>query len=227
MKGLTLTAYHETTGQVRATISLARAVQLIDDQHTLTESDTPGPASNSPTKSTNRRKSAFARDEEGFMFVDEGFRIRFANGESIDFYADNAQDKEKWMRALSAVVGRDGASVRPTWMAAVLAKERAMARQGIRRDRVDEYNVPLRGGSRSAPTSPRKPVPAPAAAAQESYSSRMDLASTVGFMPPQKSAPTNQQKHSSMPNPSQQHQKSLTLSEKRMGRRQAVRSMIF
>lgn len=42
------------------------------------------------------------------MFVEEGFRIRFNNGEIIDFYADNDQDKEGWMKVLQDVIGRDG-----------------------------------------------------------------------------------------------------------------------
>lgn len=41
------------------------------------------------------------------MFVEEGFRIRFNNGEVIDFYADSTKDKEGWMRVLSEVIGRD------------------------------------------------------------------------------------------------------------------------
>ena len=41
------------------------------------------------------------------MFVEEGFRVRFNNGEIIDFYADKAQDKEGWMKVLSEVIGRD------------------------------------------------------------------------------------------------------------------------
>lgn len=41
------------------------------------------------------------------MFVEEGFRIRFNNGEVIDFYADSTKDKEGWMKVLSEVVGRD------------------------------------------------------------------------------------------------------------------------
>lgn len=41
------------------------------------------------------------------MFVEEGFRIRFNNGEIIDFYADNEGDKEGWLKVLSDVIGRD------------------------------------------------------------------------------------------------------------------------
>ncbi|EJT78801.1 hypothetical protein GGTG_03899 [Gaeumannomyces tritici R3-111a-1] len=98
--GTKLTAYHEATRQPRATINLANAKRLIDDRRALTEKETTG-------RGGKRRRSAFAEDEEGYMFVEEGFRIRFNNGELIDFYADTPQDKEGWMKVLSEVIGRD------------------------------------------------------------------------------------------------------------------------
>ena len=60
------------------------------------------------------------------MFVEEGFRIRFANGETIDFYADSAADKEGWMKALAEVVGRDSSKPK-AWTDLVLARQRAHA----------------------------------------------------------------------------------------------------
>ena len=79
-----------------------------------------------PAKGKGRRKSAFAEEEEGYMFVEEGFRIRFANGETIDFYADSAAEKDGWMKVLSEVVGKD--VVKPkSWTDIVLAKQRAAA----------------------------------------------------------------------------------------------------
>jgi hypothetical protein len=98
--GTRLTAYHEATRQPRATINLANAKRLIDDRRALTEKETTG-------RNGSRRRSGFAEEEEAYMFVEEGFRIRFNNGEVIDFYADNKEDKEGWMRVLSEVVGRD------------------------------------------------------------------------------------------------------------------------
>lgn len=80
LAGTKLTAYHEATRQPRATINLANAKRLIDDRQALTEKETTG-------KNGKRRRSAFASDEEGYMFIEEGFRIRFNNGEVIDFYA--------------------------------------------------------------------------------------------------------------------------------------------
>jgi hypothetical protein len=57
------------------------------------------------------------------MFVEEGFRIRFANGEVIDFYADTREQKEGWMKVLVETVGRDIAA-KKGWIAMVLEKER-------------------------------------------------------------------------------------------------------
>lgn len=66
---------------------------------------TPGGGGSGKTAS-QRRRSAFAEEEEGYMFVEEGFRIRFNNGEVIDFYADTPEDKEGWMKVLGDVIGR-------------------------------------------------------------------------------------------------------------------------
>ncbi|KAF1925693.1 DUF1709-domain-containing protein [Didymella exigua CBS 183.55] len=115
LDGTKLTAFHETTRQPRATINLAKATKLLDDKSALKQP--------SATKSGGRRKSAFAEDEEGYMFVEEGFRIRFANGEVIDFYADNRENKEGWMKVLSECVGKDIASGK-AWTHMVLEKER-------------------------------------------------------------------------------------------------------
>lgn len=115
MEGTKLTAYHESTRQPRATINLAKASKLLDDKSALQQP--------SATKAGGRRKSGFAEDEEGYMFVEEGFRIRFANGEVIDFYADSREQKEAWMKVLTETVGKDIATNKG-WAAMVLEKER-------------------------------------------------------------------------------------------------------
>ena len=61
------------------------------------------------------------------MFVEEGFRLRFANGEVIDFYADSAADKESWMSVLSESVGKGssgGSGQTKQWTEVVLRRER-------------------------------------------------------------------------------------------------------
>ncbi|EYE91732.1 putative GTP binding protein (Bud4) [Aspergillus ruber CBS 135680] len=120
--GSKLTAYHETTRQPRATINLSKAVKLIDDRSSLTQRET-------STRGGGRRKSAFAEEEEGYMFVEEGFRIRFGNGEVIDFYADSAAEKDGWMKVLADSVGKgtsSSGSVAKPWTDVVLRRERSM-----------------------------------------------------------------------------------------------------
>lgn len=71
------------------------------------------------------------------MFVEEGFRIRFNNGEVIDFYADTAEDKEGWMKLLSDIIGRGPGAVdedtgtrsRAKWCDVVLKREEQLRRK--------------------------------------------------------------------------------------------------
>lgn len=136
--GTKLTAYHEATRQPRATINLANAKRLIDDRRALTAKETTG-------KGGKRRRSAFAEEEEGYMFVEEGFRIRFNNGEVIDFYADIPEDKEGWMKVLSDVIGRDsfgteddslhgGSRAKGKWCELVLKREETQRRRAEGRE---------------------------------------------------------------------------------------------
>ena len=117
-----MTAYHESTRQPRATINLANASKLIDDRRALTQKETGG-------RGGKRRKSGFAEEEEGYMFVEEGFRIRFNNGEVIDFYADTGADKEGWMKVLDGCVGKEG-DVKGNWCDLVLRREESLKRRG-------------------------------------------------------------------------------------------------
>lgn len=149
LNGSNLTSYHESTRQRRANINLAKAAKLIDDRSSLTQPD----GKNKGGKS--RRRSAFGEEEEGYMFVEEGFRIRFANGEIIDFYADNREQKEGWMRMLSDVVGKDLSPNPTSWTAAV------MARRKLALPSQPGKATPQPGSARSAPTSPMKSAARP------------------------------------------------------------------
>lgn len=103
-----------------------------------------------PAKGKGRRKSAFAEEEEGYMFVEEGFRVRFANGETIDFYADSAAEKDGWMKVLSEVVGKDTTKPK-SWTDLVLAKQRAAA------SRADHAKQPqIKAPTPAAPPTPAK-----------------------------------------------------------------------
>ncbi|KAJ5084170.1 hypothetical protein NUU61_008749 [Penicillium alfredii] len=139
LQGSKLTAYHETTRQPRATINLAKASKLIDDKSALTQRET-------STRGGGRRKSAFAEEEEGYMFVEEGFRIRFGNGEVIDFYADCAADKEGWLRVMSDAVGKGSSSgngsIKP-WADLVLKREQSMKSRRQTAERLPGSSIPV------------------------------------------------------------------------------------
>ncbi|OQO13663.1 hypothetical protein B0A48_01892 [Cryoendolithus antarcticus] len=169
LSGPRLTAYHEHTHQKRAVINLSKASRLVDDRRTLVADPTASPTkSSSPVKASGRRKSAFAEEDEGYQYVEEGFRIRFANGETIDFYADSKAEKEEWMAVLAQVVGRkEDATKRRGWTDLVLAREKLTgkpaagdavrkedARPAVARQTSDRK--PVGGGSKSVPSSPVK-----------------------------------------------------------------------
>ncbi|KAL8721215.1 MAG: hypothetical protein Q9225_002064 [Loekoesia sp. 1 TL-2023] len=152
LDGSKFTAYHEATRQPRATINLSKASKLIDDKSSLIQKDASG-------KSGGRRKSAFAEEEEGYMFVEEGFRIRFANGETIDFYADSAVEKDGWMKALSEVVGKD-LSKPKSWTDIVIAKQRAAAAKAAKADLHPSTKAPQQSPTKAPPTRSAPPTPA-------------------------------------------------------------------
>lgn len=119
--GPKLIAYHANTGQVRATINLTKAIQVTDDKESLIAPEvTVGKGANK-----TRRKSGFAEREEGHLYVAEGFRLRFANGELIDFYADSLAEKERWMVVLRDVVQK--IPVAKAWCQTVLEFEATRA----------------------------------------------------------------------------------------------------
>ncbi|CAN6660937.1 hypothetical protein TRVA0_033S00100 [Trichomonascus vanleenenianus] len=109
VRGTIMTAYSENSGKARATINLGKATGIIDDKGSLTAPVDKG-----------RRQSAFAKQEEAFMFVDEGFRLKFANGEIIDFYADDQAAKQNWIRNLNEII--TGNTSRKPWVELILKR---------------------------------------------------------------------------------------------------------
>lgn len=84
------------------------------------------------------------------MFVEEGFRVKFGNGETIDFYADSAAAKDEWMAALSQVVGKqisNPTSSTTAWTEVVLKREkstRAKSSSKTRKASDKEKELPAR-----------------------------------------------------------------------------------
>lgn len=185
--GPKLTAYHETTLQPRATINLAKATKLIDDKSQLMQKET-------STKGGGRRKSAFAEEEDGYMYLEEGFRIRFANGEVIDFYADSSKTKDEWMKALTQVVGKaaTGSSAPiKSWTAMVLKREKTVRKQtGASNPAKARREVP-----QSNPIGTALPLPAPKPKEQATRGLGLQPQS----IPPRSSIPTPRSKSPTRP----------------------------
>lgn len=161
------------------------------------------------------------------MFVEEGFRIRFANGEVIDFYADSAAEKDGWMKVLVEAVGQDSPSSARAWTSIVLEKER--------KEEAARFAM-------EAPIAPN----GPAAQLQKAQAIREANAMNEQRRPSSagkaannpKSAPTSPQKRYTAPQSDRQHQErpnvpekdELLDAEKRQKlreRRAQVKSMIF
>ncbi|KAK5735805.1 Bud site selection protein bud4 [Elasticomyces elasticus] len=207
LQGSRLTAYHEHTHQKRAVVNLAKASRLVDDKSSLVANST----SSSPAKG-GRRKSAFAEEDEGYQYVEEGFRIRFANGETIDFYADSAAEKDEWMKALSQVIGKpavEAKKVEQRWTDLVLARER-----GTNASSASEHgsSSPIKSGGTDVKDFTRPPPPP---AMQRQQSERKAL--------PTRSAPTSPMKGYAPP-----RARTPPMASRSGGRsRDAVKSMIF
>lgn len=160
------------------------------------------------------------------MFVEEGFRIRFANGEVIDFYADNTKDKEAWMRVLSQVVGKELVSQKVTWTSAILARERAIAaKNGGKVHHLDQDKLPIRGESRSLPTSPVKKALAASPSKKEERKVEVIEEEPAGYQPSPPAATQEEKMTMSKRFSAQAPPKEKSASAR--GKRAAIKSMIF
>ena len=220
LQGTKLTAYHEHTHQPRATINLTKASKLIDDKSSLVND----PAAN--TASKGRRKSAFAEEDDGYQFVEEGFRIRFANGETIDFYADNRTQKEEWMTALSQSVGKQASAANAKWTDLVLATERA-----AQKNNSSAATTPRLNGNSTATASSgiiSEPARNPSIRVQAPSVRTASNASTVPSSPVVRTGSVIHNEKPSVPAKDQRRPATPPLSPRTGHRdRKAVQSMIF
>lgn len=196
-------------------INLSKASRLVDDKRTLVADPT------SQSSSKGRRKSAFAEEDEGYQYVEEGFRIRFANGETIDFYADSHAEKDLWMQAFSHVIGKPATENKvATWTDLVLSREKAEGMADLSASspvkeakgiEVKDFTKPPNPGPRSE----RRP-----AVASRAETTRKSVPASPVKGPSAQRAPQL---------PSQQQRPKTPPMAPRVGgrRRDAVKSMIF
>lgn len=182
------------------------------------------------------------------MFVEEGFRIRFANGEVIDFYADSTDEKDGWMRVLFDTVGKE-MGVSRGWTDLVLAKERReraanaaavpIAPQLLKAQILKENSKPV-----PAPPQPsqqprlqpaqqprQQPQPSPTRPGRKSVpSSPQKPVGTQKATSPQKVMPANKSmspRKAAPPPPEKSPRHAPPSPRKNNGVRSQVRSMIF
>lgn len=157
---------------------------MVDDKNILVAD----PTSANPG-SKNRRKSAFAEEDEGYQYVEEGFRIRFANGETIDFYADSREEKDKWIQALSQVMGKPEAGAKAArWTDLVLTRERVEGRpvDVVSSSPMKQSGVEVHDFTKPSPTKPRQSERKPIAPPRDASKS----APTSPAKGPSRTAPT-------------------------------------
>jgi hypothetical protein len=187
------------------------------------------------------------------MFVEEGFRIRFANGEVIDFYADTTAQKEEWMTVLSETVGKDIAGSK-AWTEMVLEKERrekaraqaapqlsqarALRENGQGQQQTERPSTHEGVASKSVPTSPVKGSRTRTQSdAPQAFAGRPAHMRTQSDAPPMPSSPPkgHSRTRSDVPPPiekDQRHKAGVMPRKREVGeaaarRREQVRSMIF
>ncbi|GAA5986825.1 hypothetical protein JCM11641_007809 [Rhodosporidiobolus odoratus] len=105
LRGSTLVPYSEVTKRSHVEINLALVASVAD----LNTPSMPTPGS---------RASQYDEDEQ-IGRMDNSFRLIFKDGNQIDFFADSAEVKAKWMETLNKVVGKaENKKSPPDWAVA-------------------------------------------------------------------------------------------------------------
>lgn len=133
LKGSNLIAFNEVTHKAHAVIDLTKAIRLQDPEDLMGEG-TPAsvPATRKHTHAASHQRT-LSREDDDDPFGDRpnSFRLVFEDEVSIDFFADSAREKAKWIAALSRVVGSDGKPTKsaPLWAQMLLSANKARLRQ--------------------------------------------------------------------------------------------------
>ncbi|CEQ38958.1 SPOSA6832_00449 [Sporobolomyces salmonicolor] len=101
LRGNTLVPYSEVTKRSHVEINLAHVTSLED--------------LNVPTTATPRSHASVYDPDEDISRMDNSFRLHFKGGNWIDFFADNAESKEKWLDVLRLIVGTEAKEGAPEW----------------------------------------------------------------------------------------------------------------
>lgn len=98
LNGTELVAHNESSKKTRAKINLIKASALISSNIKKTYGFDEDPATG------NNRNTRKLSDE---MILQKGFKIKFLNGEIIEFVADSQYEKMNWLRSLDLVISKN------------------------------------------------------------------------------------------------------------------------
>jgi hypothetical protein len=133
LKGSRLLAFNEITHNAHAVLYLHTALALEDPDEVLAESPVPsansgtnadatpttvvstpqtaaGRSTVAPSRQSGHRRALSIEDEDDpFSTRPHSFRIVFENDIAVDFFADTAEEKAKWMTHLRPIIRGSGA----------------------------------------------------------------------------------------------------------------------
>ena len=86
LAGSRMIAYHETSRRKKATINLMNAICVSDGER--------------------EEQEGGGREQDEAMYMEEGFRKHFRNGETVDFNAEDGAQKDECIKTLHSLVGK-------------------------------------------------------------------------------------------------------------------------
>lgn len=119
LQGTRLIAFNEITHKPHAILELAQAERLEDPEATDEPSTpantaaTPSTATSSPPSATrpkavtgsgHRRTLSMEDDDDPFSARPHSFRLVFTDESFVDFFADDGEEKLRWLRVLKPIV---------------------------------------------------------------------------------------------------------------------------
>ena len=108
-QGAHLIGYNEITKRPTIKIDLSKAIAVEDSWDPVGSPSGPSEATPSDGRASRSTARSAYDDEEldETYHVERSFRITFADGERISFFADTDEQKEAWMKCFRSIIERD------------------------------------------------------------------------------------------------------------------------
>ncbi|ODV85179.1 hypothetical protein CANARDRAFT_28476 [[Candida] arabinofermentans NRRL YB-2248] len=123
LRGYDLTAHNETTKKMKAKINLKKVVEIIyagkpdvnEDENELKEHLTDIKLLTAPKIGEKAKPRVFSET----LILNDGFKLRFSNGETVDFGCDSKEEKLKWISIIEDIVLKNNFRKQP-WVKLML-----------------------------------------------------------------------------------------------------------